>query len=256
MLKKESKIRVLENFYAVDYVFFGKPVAKVDSCCPVVKEEYLSIKGALMSVFIEMLKMINHQPKPLKEFVDSASLVGISKNTARIAREAARKIIATPKSRQNIKESVSQVMAEDKKANVSKVIEQKITEKAFSIAVDALLIGRTLREAKDYKKLNEWEGRILEDSYKILRDSLVETAYQILDGKTDEPAKKKLSENVLKDINCKRLKSALKAHEKDAASFVDAIKNHCPGKECDNHKQGLKGIQSNITKLKAQLKEC
>jgi hypothetical protein len=202
MLKKESKIRVLENFYAVDYVFFGKPVAKVDSCCPLVKEEYLSIKGALMSVFIEMLKMINHQPKPLKEFVDSASLVGISKNTARIAREAARKIIATPKSRQNIKESVSQVMAEDKKANVSKVIEQKITEKAFSIAVDALLIGRTLREAKDYKKLNEWEGRILEDSYKILRDSLVETAYQILDGKTDEPVVKeeKLEEVWVKAI--------------------------------------------------------
>jgi len=189
MLKKESKIRVLENFYAVDYVFFGKPVSKVDSCCPLVKEEYLSIKGALMSVFIEMLKMVDHRPKPLKEFIDSNSLSKIAKNTARIAREAAQKIISTPKSRQNIKESVTQAMAEDKKANVSKVIEQKITEKAFSIAVDALLIGRTLNESKKYDSLNEWEGRILEDSYKILRDSLVETAYQIIDGKTDESVK-------------------------------------------------------------------
>lgn len=185
MLKKESKIRVLENFYAIDYVFFGKPVTEVKSCCPLVREEYLTVKGALMSVFIEMLKMVDHQPKPLKEYVDSTSLEKLAKGTARIAREASRKIIALPQSRKNIKESVSQFLAENKKANVSQVIEQKITEKAFSVAVDALLIGRTLKESKEYSKLNEWEGRILEDSYKILRDSLVETAYQILDGKTE-----------------------------------------------------------------------
>ena len=39
MLLKESKIRVLENFYALDYVFFGKSVNKVDTCCPLVREE-------------------------------------------------------------------------------------------------------------------------------------------------------------------------------------------------------------------------
>jgi len=27
-LSKESKIRVLEDFYAIDYVFFGKPAKK------------------------------------------------------------------------------------------------------------------------------------------------------------------------------------------------------------------------------------
>jgi len=46
MLSTESKIRVLENFYALDYVFFGKPVQEVEFCCPLVKEEYLSVKGA------------------------------------------------------------------------------------------------------------------------------------------------------------------------------------------------------------------
>jgi hypothetical protein len=186
MLRKESKIRVLENFYAIDYVFFGKPLAKVDSCCPLVKEEYLSIKGALMSVFIEMLKMVDHRPKPLKEFIDSNSLASLSKRTAGIAREAAGRIISTPKSRKNIKESVTEFVSEHKKANISKVIEQKITEKAFAIAIDALLIGRTLNEAKNYDSLNEWEGRILEDSYKILRDNLVETAYQILEDSNNK----------------------------------------------------------------------
>lgn len=202
MLRKESKIRVLENFYAIDYVFFGKPLAKIDSCCPLVKEEYLSIKGALMSVFIEMLKMVDHRPKPLKEFVDSNALASLSKRTAGIAREAAGRIISTPKSRKNIKESVTEFVSDHKKANISKVIEQKITEKAFAIAIDALLIGRTLNESKKYDALNEWEGRILEDSYKILRDNLVETAYQILDGKTDvsEAAKEGWGSKVKKHL--------------------------------------------------------
>ena len=71
MLSKESKIRVLENFYALDYVFFGKSVAQVESCCPLVKEEYLAIKGALLSVFVEMLKLVGHTPEAIEEHVRS-----------------------------------------------------------------------------------------------------------------------------------------------------------------------------------------
>ena len=40
MLQKESKIRVLENFYALDNVFFGKPVQKMKSCCEALAEDY------------------------------------------------------------------------------------------------------------------------------------------------------------------------------------------------------------------------
>ena len=90
---KESKIAVLENFYGIDYVLFGQPIAKVESCCPLLKEDYLSIKGALLSVYIEMLKLIEHEPRQLKEFVDSDGLKLRAKNSARIAREYAERIV-------------------------------------------------------------------------------------------------------------------------------------------------------------------
>ncbi len=54
MLQKESKIRVLENFYGLDYVFFGKPVQKMQGCCEALAEDYMTIKGAFMSLMIEM----------------------------------------------------------------------------------------------------------------------------------------------------------------------------------------------------------
>jgi len=185
MLSKESKIRVLENFYALDYVFFGKQVNKVDMCCPLVKEEYLSVKGALMSVYVEMLKLVNYAPAAIEERVDSKALMDLARKSAKIARENSQKIVSSQKARENIKEALKTELKSNPKAKVSEIVEKSIRSKAFSLAVDNLLIARSLKEAKNFKKLDEWEGRIIEDSYKILRDNLVEAAYMIIYDETD-----------------------------------------------------------------------
>jgi len=196
MLLKESKIRVLENFYALDYVFFGKSVGQVESCCPLMKEEYLSIKGALLSVFVEMLKLVDHNPKTIAEQMDSKTLMQSARSTAKIARENAQRIVSTPKSRAAIKEALKSKIKEDKNLNISEEIEGKIREKAFSLAVDNLLLARVVSEAKSFDKLNDWEGTIIEDSYKILRDNLIESAYDILYSDADvlEEDEKKVTE--------------------------------------------------------------
>jgi len=185
MLSKESKIRVLENFYALDYVFFGKSVATVESCCPLLKEEYLSIKGALLSVFVEMLKLVNHTPKVLETQVDSKLLMQSARKTAKIARENAQRIVSTDKSRNNIKESLKAMIKEDKELDISATIESQIRTKAFGLAVDNLLLARVVAESSTFDKLNEWEGTIVEDSYKILRDNLIESAYEIIYTEAD-----------------------------------------------------------------------
>ena len=186
MLSKESKIRVLENFYALDYVFFGKSVGQVESCCPLVKEEYLSIKGALLSVFVEMIKLIDHKPEGVTEQVDSKVLMQNARASARTARENAQRIVSTSKSRANIKEALKEKIKEDKDLNISEAIEKQIREKAFTLAIDSLLLARVVSESTDLSKLNDWEGTIIEDSYKILRDNLVESAYEILYEEEEE----------------------------------------------------------------------
>jgi len=180
MLLKESKIRVLENFYALDYVFFGKPISEVKTCCPLVKEEYLSIKGALMSVYLEMLKLVEHSPNPSAEKVSSKELMIDAKYAATVARNEAEELVTTDKSRQNIKTSIREALNGNEEVDITALVEQKIREKAFALAIDNLLVGRAIVEALNLETLNSWEGEIIEDSYKILRDNLVEAAYQIL----------------------------------------------------------------------------
>ena len=186
MLSKESKIRVLENFYAIDYVLFGKPVTKVQNCCPIIKEEYIQIKGAMLSVFIEMLKLLDHSPKPLTEKVTQKVLKEMARDSAKSSRYAAKKIVTTEKSKADIKFELNQILNEDNKSNITKIVERKITEKAFRLAIDNLLVARALNEANDLSEMNQWTGKIIEDSYKILRDNLCETAMMIIyDGDTE-----------------------------------------------------------------------
>lgn len=181
MLSKESKIRVLENFYGLDLVLFGKALKHVDNCCPIVKEEYVSIKGALLSVYVEMLKVMDHQPGTLQEKVGSGDLIKMAKTSATNARQASQAIVTTEQARKDIKAELKEALSLDKDTNVSKLVESKIREKAYRLAIDNLLVARALNEAKDVTAMNSWTGKIIEDSYKILRDNLCETAMMILD---------------------------------------------------------------------------
>jgi len=183
-LKKESKIRVMENFYSLDYVFFGKPVSKVKTCCPVFIEEYLSLKGALMSLMIEIYQLVRHSPPVISENINTHDLFEMSKSSARIARDNSKKLVISAKGREEVKTDLNESLSKikSKKVNIEKLVQDKIRSKSFSLAVDNLLIGRTLQESKKYEKLNTWNGRIIEDAYKILRDNLVESAIGLLES--------------------------------------------------------------------------
>jgi len=185
MLKPQSKVRIIENFYALDYALLGKTVQEVEDkgiCCPGLLAEYLSVKGALMSIMIEMYKLVDHSPKTLNEKVNEKTLKGLAFKSSRIAREGSIPIVKSSRSRADIKNEVASIIKENSDVNVSTLIEMKTREKAFSLTIDNLLIARTITESRNYKKLNEWEGKILEESYKVLRNDLVESAMMIVDS--------------------------------------------------------------------------
>lgn len=180
MLMKETKIKVLENFYALDYVFFGKPAKRMESCCLGLVEDYFSVKGALMSVMIEMYKLVDHSPSPVVETIDSKNLMVSARKSAKFAREMCYKLVASKKGRGDIKATLKETIAADSDIDINETVQSLIREKAFRLACDNLLIAPTISEGIDYEKMNDWTGRIIEDSYKILRDSLVESALLII----------------------------------------------------------------------------
>jgi hypothetical protein len=191
MLTKEAKIKVLENFYALDYIFFGKSLTEVVNCCPLLKEDYLSIKGALLSVSMEMMNLIDYRPKPISEKIQSPQLKKLALESARVSRLASQRTVQTEKARIDVKNEVKAALSEGKKVNVTELVETKIREKAYRLAVDNLLVARTLVESRNYKALNTWAGKIVEDSYKVLRDNLCESAMIIVE--TEIESKKKIN---------------------------------------------------------------
>ncbi|MHA1815361.1 MAG: hypothetical protein ACTSX1_05095 [Candidatus Heimdallarchaeaceae archaeon] len=224
MLLKESKIRVLENFYALDYVFFGKPISEIETCCPLVKEEYLSIKGALMSVYLEMLKLVEHEPGQSEEKVTSKELMVDAKYAATVARNEAEELVTTDKSRDNIKTSIREALNGDDEVDVTALVEQKIREKAFALAIDNLLVGRAVSEALNLETLDSWEGEIIEDSYKILRDNLVEAAHQILYDDVDLLGEDDEAEEVESDENEEDEAEEKEEETSEGFDFFDSLK--------------------------------
>jgi len=184
-LNKESKIRVLENFYALDYALFGKPVKEMTTCCPELVEEYVSGKGALLSVMIEIYKLVDHSPDHLEEKIGTEELKERAKRSASIAREMSGKLVSSSKGRADVKLAIRNELKEGLETDIEQLAQTKIREKAFSLSVDNLLIAKTISESKNYTNLNDWEGEIVEDAYKILRDSLVESAILIVDYGTE-----------------------------------------------------------------------
>ena len=182
MLSKESKMRVMENFYSLDHIFFGKSVSKVKSCCPALVEDYLASKGALMSVVIEMFKLVDHKPEVIEEKVEVRDVVKQVRHNTKIARENSERLVLSKQGKEDVTEIVSSILEEHEVEDVDGLVIDTIREKAFNLAVDNLLIARTLHESDNIEALDDFEGKLLEDAYKTLRSDIVESALVIIDS--------------------------------------------------------------------------
>jgi len=183
-LSKESKMQVLENFYGLDYIFFNKPLQEVDYCCPALAEEYVNLKGAMMSVFIEMLKVMEHTPDPTTEKLTVAEIRENASINADKSRFASSKLMQTEAAKNSIKDSLIENLAledAEEEINPQEFIEFEIKTKSYALAVDNLMLAQPLFEASDVKAMLGFEGSLLEDSYKILRDGLCECALIIIE---------------------------------------------------------------------------
>lgn len=176
MISTKSKQRILENFYTIDLILLGKPLTEVkeEVCCPFFIEEYLQLKGALLSTISEIYNMIGHEPrrsnKSLKEMQENAII------SARASKKAAKKLLMTESGTELVQTILNESMSMNKDVNPEEIIPGIIQEKAYSLALDNLLIGKTVTESKNFTSLNTWNGRVYEDSYKKLRGMLVESA--------------------------------------------------------------------------------
>lgn len=178
MLSGKDKFNLLSKFKAVDYICFGEPFSEIARSENINKEflsSYVTTKGAITSVAIEMTKL--SQPKSTDGTFDESNVVTEAKKIAASSIAASVQVMKTSKARDYIKEQV--LANNDKSENVEKLIDQKMVESALSFAIDSLFIGSMLTEATTLDKINGWEGLVVENTYKVLRNDLVRIVNKI-----------------------------------------------------------------------------
>ena len=186
MLSKTSKLMILENFYSIDYILLGKPVREASEsvCCPFFLEEYLQLKGALLSTLTEIYDAIEYEPT--MNVKDKTTLIKESKVAAKNAKNSAAKLLLTSEGKKYVQNALNESIACDNKINPEILANDVVRKKAMSLALDSLLIGRTVTESYNFDELNSWNGKIFEEAYKNLRDRIVESAIFILDEISEE----------------------------------------------------------------------
>jgi hypothetical protein len=181
-LNSQAKLQILKNFYALDSLIFGKHI-KAFQVKENLASEYVTTKGSLLCVLVEMMKLLEYSPKKKVSIkaVTPKVLSEMAKASAVESRKRAVMIISSQRGRDSVKRKLMETSSEmGKNQQLSDFVKESINKQALSIAIDRLLLLPVVAESKKLKKHSTWEGKIVEDSYKILRDSLIEVSTSIM----------------------------------------------------------------------------
>ena len=103
-----------------------------------------------------------------------------AKENAIIARKNSKTILESEDGKKKLQLEVGKNVENFSEADTAEIVDFTIHEKAMQIALDNLLIARMMNENTVLEKMQTFEGVILEDAYKTLRDSVVEKAIEII----------------------------------------------------------------------------
>ena len=181
-MDNSCKLRILENFISVDYVCFGDCLKKIKPKATTTVREYLELKAALGNILGEIYELVGFHPSAPEKKIQIQDLYETARDNAVIARKNSKTILESEQGRKYLNLKVGEnVEVFSENVETDKIVDYTIHEKAIQVALDNLLIARMIKESENIDKLTKsFEGSILEDAYKHIRDALIEKAIQIM----------------------------------------------------------------------------
>ncbi len=172
MANSKFKIAVLEHWFGIDKVLFGK---NADS---VLKEEeldrYLTTKGAFISNLFEIYKKLGHQPSTQYQTVNE--MVEYSATQAGEATTRANEILKNSSVSSIVRKEIRE-MGSTEDLDESQVAHFVVLRRRNAVALDSMMLESAL-SPDNKKELSDWQGKVLVDAHKTLRDSLIDIALQ------------------------------------------------------------------------------
>lgn len=170
-MSKSTKSEVLKHWFGIDEVLFGGSAK--DSLTEDNFAKYLSTKGALLSNLYEIYQKIGYESdanyNTVKEMAEA------SVELAKVSKERAKEILENA-SVGNLVRSEIKEMGDVEGLSGEQVARYVVLKRRNAIALDSMLLETALKE--DKKKVSDWQGKVLVDAHKTLRDSLIDIALQ------------------------------------------------------------------------------
>jgi len=165
-MSKARKTSVLEHWFGIDKILFGTNSKSVLS--NEAYDRYCTTKGAFLSNLHEIYLKIDYQPTTTYSNIQEMANASITVATK--AMDKAKEILAASSIGEIVRTEIKEA------GNLEGLSEQEVAryvvlKRRNAVAIDAMTMGRALKEKAG---IDDWQGKVLVDAHKTLRDSLID----------------------------------------------------------------------------------
>jgi len=166
---KGRKTVILESWFVIDQILFGRPAKEVLSEDKM--SQYLTSKGAFLSNLYEIYSRLGYSPDSdfdkISDMVESARLVATE------ATKKAKDYVQHVSVSKLVKEEIQKTSELEglKEEQVAKFV---VLKRMNAVAMDSALLETIVKESKKQDQVSDWQGKVLIDAHKTLRDNLID----------------------------------------------------------------------------------
>ena len=166
---KGRKTVILENWFTVDQILFGRPAKEVLSEDKM--NQYLTSKGAFLSNLYEIYSRLGYSPE--LDFDKISDMVESARNVAKEAMVKAKDYIQHASVSKLVKEEIQNTSKLEglKEEQVAKFV---VLKRMNAVAIDSALLESVVSESPNKDQIADWQGKVLIDAHKTLRDNLID----------------------------------------------------------------------------------
>jgi len=173
--KKSIQTKILENWYVIDSILLnGHAKEKIKSAK--LFEQYTSLKAAFLNTLFEFYNHINYIPNYDKKIENVKQLTEHAVISAKYSKKLAANILHKEDVRIALKNKIIQEAKSKSIKNMNVFSDAIIQEKFIQLSLDNALIGIPVIEAKKKKAFDDFKGEILEESYRMYRNAIMQLA--------------------------------------------------------------------------------
>lgn len=172
-MSKNAQSAILSNWFGIDRVLFGENSPQ-DLMEASEYESYISSKGALLSNLYEIYVRAGYNPSKKFENLQELALYGMKMGDK--SRKLSKEMIMNESLSESVRNEMIQVSISEG-VDVGMVSTGIVDRKVKELALDNLLIAKSLKEGCS-KCLDNWQGKVLVDAHRTLRNSLIEQSYK------------------------------------------------------------------------------